>query len=135
MRRRQARLVAAAAAAAAAKRNGSGGGSGEQQTVHQHEQRDEQDAAEAEGVDLPAVRVSADHEQQVLTTKGYQQLPSTSLTLNADGVIENVYLLGRRPTHTAAPHSSHQLGVLMTRWVTVAVCPLCAAVCAVQALR
>lgn len=97
MRRRQARLVAATKAAK------TGRGSGQQQAVQQqHEQHDEKD--EAEGIDLPAVLVSADHEQQVLTSKGYQQLPSTSTTLNADGVIENVYLLGQRArhAHTAA---------------------------------
>jgi hypothetical protein len=33
-------------------------------------------------------------EQQVLTVKGYHSLPSTSPLLNADGVVESVYLLG-----------------------------------------
>ena len=85
MRRRQARLVAAAKAATK--------DSGEQ---HLQQQQSSEEKEAAAGIDLPAVQVSADHEQQVLTTKGYQQLPSTSLTLNADGLIENVYLLGQK---------------------------------------
>ena len=109
VRRRQARLVAArkeARAANAAKTAKTD--SGEQQQVEQQQQHDTQDEKDGtEGVDLPAVRVSADHEQQVLTTKGYQQLPSTSITLNADGVIENVYLLGT------------PLEIDMARWLRV----------------
>ena len=87
VRRRQARQVSAMKAAKA------GSADRHQQQQRHNEPSDERDAAE--GIDLPAVLVSADHEQQVLTAKGYQQLPSTSLALNADGLIENVYLLGQ----------------------------------------
>jgi len=107
VRRRQARLVAARKAARAAK--AASGEHNEQQQQQHGEAHDEKDAVEE--TDLPAVRVSADHEQQVLTTKGYQQLPSTSLTLNADGLIENVYLLGPLHIHThtftLTQHTAH----------------------------
>ena len=110
-RRRRARLVAAVKAAKAAKAEAAKAEASDdkqwlkaQQHEHLLDQLGEKDPTE--GTDLPAVRVSADHQQQVLTTKGYEQLPSTSITLNADGVIENVYLLGQSKQHTSQ-HSTH----------------------------
>ena len=102
-KRRQARLAADKRSVVAAQhRTGEGEGQSQERTVSSTEPTPststQGEASDAQSSAAPAhllsTHVDASREQQVLTVKGYQSLPSTSLLLNADGLVEDVYLLG-----------------------------------------
>ena len=97
-KRRQARLAAAKRSIVAAQHRGEGEEQGKESTANPPSSTTPSIGGDAQSTPPPAhllsTHVDASQDQQVLTVKGYQSLPSTSLLLNADGLVEDVYLLG-----------------------------------------
>ena len=96
-KRRQARLAVNQAkdkAVAAKAQQSSSTAKGEKETNAGEGETDPSPPSNPPPHHLLSTHVDAQVDQQVLTVKGYHSLPSTSLLLNADGLIEDVYLFG-----------------------------------------